>query len=151
MAVLPQYKLVARKVSFLKLQYYHNSGNNKPDFWHYFIATTTLFLVITYCKNLTILATFYCQKLEHAQWALLESLPLIILEGTDENKKKNMCLTKICFNHEQEHISQVFLIQVSVFQIVCLLFNTVFFLMVAIFLKLLSSFVLHEFWKLAYL
>ena len=36
------------------------------------------------------------------------------------------------------------------FQIVCLLLDTVFYLMVAIFLKLKSSFVLHEFWKLAY-
>ena len=40
---------------------------------------------------------------------------------------KKICLTKICFNHEQEHISQVVLIQVSVFQTICLLFNTVFF------------------------
>ena len=40
---------------------------------------------------------------------------------------KKMCLTKICFNHEQERISPVFLTQVSVFQIVCFLFNTDFF------------------------
>ena len=52
------------------------------------------------------------------------SLPLIILEGTDA-KKENV-LNFICFQHEQEHICQVFLIQVCVLQIVCLLSNTVF-------------------------
>ena len=78
MAVLPQYKLVARKARFLKLQYCHTSGNKKPYFWQYFIDTTLLFLAITYCQNMTILAILYCQKLEHAQWALLVSLPLII-------------------------------------------------------------------------
>ena len=40
---------------------------------------------------------------------------------------KKICLTKICFSHKQEHISQVFLIQVSGFMMVCFLFNTVFF------------------------
>ena len=141
-AVLPQYKLVARKAKLLKLQYCYNSGTNNqgpvvqsvvsltsslrvisltvladsvynilnffaekmwvafalqklltffqqkfqhicvsldlnfnesltndvvsfeqpgPSFWKYFIATTTLFLTITYCQNMTILATTYCQ------------------------------------------------------------------------------------------
>ena len=59
---------------------------------------------------------------------------------------KKMSLTKICFNHEQEHISQVFFIQVSVFKTVCLLLNIV---SLAICLKLIS-FELREFWKLAY-
>ena len=55
-----------------------------------------------------------------------------------------MCLTKICFNNEQEHLSQVFLIQLSVFQVACLFGSYIsetdkFF------------FCLHEFWKLAQL
>ena len=52
---------------------------------------------------MTILATIYCQKLEHAQWVLLMLLPLIILEVTDANKEN--VLNYIWFHHEQEHIS----------------------------------------------
>ena len=60
-----------------------------PYFWQYFIARIWPFcqnghiLAIKYCR-----ATTYCQKLEHAQWALLVSLPLIILGRTDANKRQ---------------------------------------------------------------
>ena len=56
-AVLPQYKLVARKDRFLKLQYCRNNANNKWGVCQYFIATITLFLAIFYCQNMTITKT----------------------------------------------------------------------------------------------